>query len=252
MHINALWLSRIQKYKNTPFLIDTSKVIIELKIERQSILLKKYKKMPLEKNIFKASTMQDVFLTEARTARSYWKEFKTLLPQYDFPGRKPHNPDIVNRLLDVGYHHLAGLVSGILDKHDVPAAIGFMHVARTADAKPLVYDLMEMFRADLVEAEVLRFLRLKKKPLVEISGKNIGHFIHEVNERLNRPYFLKDFNRCHTYGYYMGLQILKCLKAVNHNAVFEPLFLPTRHDMRCSLTENDDSAIVLEGPSSTL
>ncbi len=121
----------------------------------------------------------------------------------------------------------------MLEQQEISPALGLLHVARNADSAPLAYDLVEMFRADIVDAEVLRFLRLKKKVLTTVEQRDIGHFLHEVNERLQRQHYLRDFKMCHVYRYYMELQILKFIKAVNHGEIFEPLHLPTRHDTRC-------------------
>lgn len=141
--------------------------------------------------------------------------------------------DIANRLLDIGYHHITAIVKKLLDGHDISAALGILHSARAADSAPLAYDLVELFRADIIDTEVLRFLHLKKKPLVMPTQQDIAHFLHEVNERLERKHYLKDFKMCHSYRYYMELQVLKFIKAVNHKQAFVPLYLPTRHDVRC-------------------
>ena len=166
-------------------------------------------------------------------AKKFWSEFGKLLPHMEFLGRKPREKDAINQLLDVGYHHLANVVKGILNKYEMPTVMGLLHVARNADSTPLVYDLMEMFRSDIVETEVLKFLRLKKKKL-ETAQDEISHFLHEINERLDKKYYLKEFQACRTYRYYMEVQILKFMKAVNREEVFGPITLPNRHENRCS------------------
>ena len=50
----------------------------------------------------------------------------------------------------------------ILSK-DISPSLGLIHRAHSAAAKPLVYDLMEMFRADMVDFVLLKYLRLKKR-----------------------------------------------------------------------------------------
>ena len=93
---------------------------------------------------------------------------------------------------------------------------------------------MELFRSDIVDAEVLRVLRLKKQPSIELTQKDIVIFIHNLNKRFEKSYFLRDFKQCQTYRYYLELQLVKFIKAINHKEVFVPLTLPTRHDTRCS------------------
>ena len=111
--------------------------------------------------------------------------------------------------------------------------LGIFHIARNSDSQPLAYDLVEMFRSDIVDAEVLRFLRLKKKKPEKINDQ-ISHFLYEINKKLDKKFYLKDFHRCHSYKYYMEVQILKFIKAVNHKQIFEPITLPQRHENRCS------------------
>jgi CRISPR-associated endonuclease Cas1 len=231
--MNALWITRLCAYKNSPLSLETAKKIIDVKITRQNTLLKKYHRAVIQTNIHRKNSLGEILLEEARVAKSFWKEFKRLLPAYcDFLGRKPRSSDIANKLLDIGYHHLMNVVMGILNKYKVPSDIALFHVARNSDSKPLIYDLVEMFRSDIVEAEVLRFLRLKKKKLIKIE-KEIPHFLHEVNKRLEKKYYLKDFRMCHTYRYYMEVQVLKFIKAVNKRQIFESMGLPARHDNRC-------------------
>ena len=173
-------------------------------------------------------------LEEARAARYFWRQFGALLPeQCKFTGRKPRTTDIANHLLDIGYHHLTGIVKKLLEQHEVSGAIGLLHSAHRVDSVPFAYDLVEIFRADIVDAEALRFLRLKKKSFKILAPNDIAHFLHEVNERLERRFYLKDFKRCHKYRYYMELQILKLIKAVNRKKLFEPLRLLSRHETRC-------------------
>jgi len=238
--MNALWINRLCSYKRLPLSVESAKRLVEIKTERQDALLKKYKKKLSTNDILAAANIQAVLLSEARAAKLYWREFRLLLPSFlGFHGRKPRAADITNRLLDIGYHHLTNVVRKILDRNAVPSVMGILHVAHKTDSAPLAYDLVELFRADIVDAEVLRFLRLKKKVFINLDQRELAHFLHEVNERLERKYYLKDFKMCHPYTYYMELQILKFISAVNHKTVFDPLHLPARHDSRCSLTPTE-------------
>ena len=189
--MNALWITRMCAYKNSPLAIETAKKLIDVKVERQSALLKKYRQESLKTKIDQRLSLTEVLLEEGRVAKQFWKRFKKLIPNLDFPGRKPRGDDVVNKLLDVGYHHLINVVKKILEKYNIPADMGILHVARNSDSAPLAYDLVEMFRSDIVDAEVLRFLRLKKKVPANI-GAEVSHFLHEINERLDKKYYLKD------------------------------------------------------------
>lgn len=180
--------------------------------------------------------MQEVLLAEARAAKQYWTALESLLPEWaHFEGRQPRRADIANQLLDIGYHHLTNKVRNILDERDVSPAMGILHAAHGASSAPLAYDLVELFRADVVDAETVRFLRMKKKPQ-KFEQKYIPIFLKSTNKRLEKRHYLKNFKQCHTYSYYMELQILKFIAAVNHRTTFEPIHLPMRHESRCRLT----------------
>lgn len=200
------------------------------------MLLKKYRRIPIPATgVLQAKTIEEILLLEARAAKHFWKEFRSILFSYqDFKTRKPYAIDTANRLLDVGYHHLTNIVRKNLAEQDVSTAMGLLHVAHASDSEPLAYDLVELFRSDIIDTEVLRFLKLKKRTLTALSPKDIAHFLHEVNERLERKHYLKDFKACHIYRYYMEVQTLKFIKAVNRKQVFSPLYLPTRHESRCN------------------
>lgn len=233
--MNALWTARMCAYKHSPLCNQSAAVIIETKIKQRTALLKKYKLNRQVSELQNVQSMQDVLLHEARSAKSFWRNFRQLIPVWtNFTGRKPRAQDITNRLLDIGYHHITGKVNTILTEKELSSAIGLLHGPRTAASTPLAYDLVELFRADLVDAEVLRTLRLKKKPVEHLTQKQIAIFLSTINKRLERKHYLKDFRQCHTYHYYMELQILKFTKAVNHKELYEPLYLPARHDSRCA------------------
>ena len=71
---------------------------------------------------------------------------------------------------------ITGSKPQILEKYDVSPALGILHVARASKSAPLAYDLVEMFRADIVETEVLKFLRIKKTTNRYITPKRHSHF----------------------------------------------------------------------------
>ena len=228
--MNALWITRMSNYKNSSICIETARQVVAIKIEREVSLLKKYRRSILATKIRNKSSIAEILLEEARMAKQFWREFgKLLYPKIVFLNRKPKSVDAVNHLLDVGYHHLTNVVKKILNKYNIPMDLGIFHIARNSNSQPLAYDLVEMFRSDIVDAEVLRFLRLKKKKPEKINDQ-ISHFLYEINKKLDKKFYLKDFHRCHSYKYYMEVQILKFIKAVNHKQIFEPITLPQRHE----------------------
>lgn len=227
-------------YLHTPEALGSARAIIGLKIAREQALLARYKRRSAIPDLSKTETIDELLLAEARAAKGFWHEYRTLLARYpSFKSRQPHAPDIVNGLLDIGFHHLTNTVRKLLEQHDILPALGLLHVAHTANSAPLAYDLVELFRADIVDAEVLRFLHLKKKPLACFTKSTIPHFLSKINKRCDRPHYLSDFTSCRSYSYYMELQVLRFMRAVHYRTVFVPFSLPSRHDIRCShsLTE---------------
>lgn len=234
MKTNALWLTHISVYRQNPYCLVSAEQIMNIKNRRRELLLSRYAvplpHMRLEGN----STAQRIMLSEGRASKLYWKKFAALLPVWcNFRARKPGSDDMVNHLLDIGYRRITVAVRKILEKYNVPPALGIIHVARKTNSAPLAYDLVEMFRADVVEMEVLKFFRMKKRPMEILKPQDIAIFLNRINRRLSRRYYIKSFKQCQAYQYYMELQILKLIKAVNHGEVFEPIHLPFRHDIRC-------------------
>lgn len=183
--------------------------------------------------VISASTIEEARLCEARFARDYWSQIRRILKHVDFPGRQPRLRDPANLLLDIGYHHVTNKVKSILERHDMDYSLGLFHRAGSSQAAPLAYDLVELFRADTVDAELLRFFRLKKKYVQEVKNEEIAIFLNRLNNRISKSYYLQDFHACRSYAYYMELQILHFSKAVSEKKVFQPLYLPKRHEDRC-------------------
>lgn len=237
-YMNALWIERMFRYKESENSLSSALEIIKHKTERERALLRHFSVDSEPEPIPRDLTTESILLYEARSAHSFWTGFRRLLDrQPNFTGRVPGGEDPCNTLLDIGFHHLTTIVRELLAKHDVSPAPGILHVAHRAAAAPLAYDLVELFRADVVDAEVARYFRLKKKPVSDISDE-ISRFVYELNKRLDRPHYIQTFSQCHTYRYYMELQILHFIRAVHENKVFVPLSLPDRHDSRCLTHRN--------------
>lgn len=218
-------------YMHTPEALVSAERIVRHKVRQQFLLVRaEVPQPPLPRRV------QDVLLYEARCARAYWKRYRKCLPVWaKFPGRKTRGSDVTNLLLNLGYHHLNTHLTRILVSRSVSPALGLMHKkAKTEKSKPLVYDLMELFRADVVDREVLRYLNLKKKECTVITPHEIGKFLKRINDRLERKVYIRKFKQCHTYRYYMELQVLSFMGAVGAKEVFTPIVIPSRHESRCS------------------
>lgn len=235
--MGTLFISRIARYSNHHHALASAEHIIRVKMASQCRLTKcSFPVYQPPKNINK------LLLIEARLARQYWKQYAKLLPTWaQFPGRMQHgdNSDVTNTLLDIGYHYLNKKVSNMLKRRDISAAVGLFHVAKTDKSTPLVYDLMELFRVDVVDREVLHYCRLKKKPIIMLTPQEISYFLSRIKRRLGRRVYLTSFHQCHSYEYAMELQILHFIHAVNHLEIFHPIHIPTRHDGRCAVRKSE-------------
>lgn len=231
IYMNTLWITRMCAYTHTEHALLSAENIIMHKVAQQFRLVH-HTAPPIPEHI---RTISDILLYEARSARVYWRMYAKQLPHWThFVSRKARHGDVVNTLLDIGYHHLNSYVTKLLATHDIPSALALMHIAKTNKSKPLVYDLMELFRADLVDPEVLRYVRLKKKAMSKVTSIDITKFLRHLNKRMDRKVYIREFKQCHTYRYSMELHILKYIYAVNHDVVFKPMALPSRHESRCS------------------
>ena len=97
---------------------------------------------------------------EGRAASRYWDAFALLLgPNADFPGRRHQDAeDPVNQLLNYGYAILQARVQQALLRAGLNPQVSFLHALQPG--KPtLAFDLMEEFRAQVVDRVVLALLR---------------------------------------------------------------------------------------------
>jgi len=100
---------------------------------------------------------------EGTAAAAYWSAFSTLVHSqgFVFTGREYHPPpDPVNALLSFGYALLTNLLTSALDAYGFDPFLGFFH-AETYGHPSLALDLVEPFRAPVVDRMVLRLLGLR-------------------------------------------------------------------------------------------
>lgn len=230
--MTTLWLHKMALYMGSKEGFISAKHIIQRKLDEQCYV----SKLDIAISVDTATTKEKLLLIEARTAKQYWKKYKTKLPDWvTFEGRSPHHADPVNTLLDIGYHVLANKLEKLVNKHAISSALAVLHVPHSEKSKPLVYDLMELFRVHVVDEEVILYLHRKKKPLVfPVSQHEIRKFLTQINKKCERKLYIREFKQCHTYNYYMELQLLHYINAVNHKKIFIPFHAPKRHENRCS------------------
>ena len=98
---------------------------------------------------------------EGYIARLYFKNWKTIVDNFDWNGRVMHPAiDPVNSMLSIGYSILCSRLCASLRCVGLNPQLGFFHQIRGKN-KALAYDLMEQFRP-FVDTTVLAMIRTKK------------------------------------------------------------------------------------------
>ena len=134
----------------------------------------------------------ELLSAEGRAAQKYWSAMRLLLKDpMDWPGRKTQGAtDPFNMALNYGYGVLYGQVERAILLAGLEPYAGFLHVDRPG--KPsLVLDLIEEFRAPVVDRALLSLVNLGQAIECEAEGKlaqSTRRLIAEkVLDRLERP-----------------------------------------------------------------
>lgn len=109
---------------------------------------------------------------EGAFASRYWSLISMLIPQeYGFQGRERHGAkDLVNSLLNYGYGILYSQALAAVTKAGLSAMTGFLHASQ--GKKPvLTFDLIEEFRAPIVDRSILTMLNRREKLGQEDNGE---------------------------------------------------------------------------------
>lgn len=132
---------------------------------------------------------RSAMLLEARAARCYWQAYAALVENagYTFERRDQRGAtDIVNQMLNYGYAILQSHVAQSIDLWQLNPQVGILH--STQDRRPsLCFDLMEQYRAFVVDRSVLALLskgevcRQDDTGLLDISTRI--RLISKLNER---------------------------------------------------------------------
>ena len=109
---------------------------------------------------------EELMSIEARAAQHYWLAFGRVIPgELEFEGRVKRGAcDVVNSMLNYGYAILATEVWLSLLKAGLDPWAGFLH-ANSQRRPGMVYDLMEPFRAPIVDKVILHLVSLKSSKL---------------------------------------------------------------------------------------
>lgn len=232
--MNSRTLEKIISYR-THFSCELMKEILRWKIFYQLSLINKKNSISFYEQKFKGvKDNHDLFIIEALAAREYWAGFNKLISgKCEWEGRHPHQDDPVNKLLDVGYHYLVGILLKIFTQLDLPYELGFLHKAQFKSSKPLIYDFMEWIRSLVVDKTLLTFLRKKKKIVKKVSSKDIAIFVNSIKKNISKLYFNRHLGYCITLEFWIRLNTLNLQSGINHHIYPQWNFPSLRYESRC-------------------
>lgn len=140
--------------------------------------------------VYEPDFQEKLIATESQAAIIYWGLVKNLIDDdIAFEGRERHGArDIVNSMLNYGYALLYARIWQAILIAKLHPNISFIH-ARQPGKPTLVYDIIEMFRAQCVDRIIISLIQ-KKEPLTMKDGflteDTRKLLIANIWERLNR------------------------------------------------------------------
>lgn len=177
-----------------------AKHIIENKIENQIMLLEdlRYKtkkekedieKIKLVKNeIVNCEDSQKLLGVEGSASKIF---FSTYFKNMNFKRRKPRTrEDVINLLLDIGYHYLFNFIEANLEFYGFDVYYGIYHKL-FYQRKSLVCDLMEPFRC-IIDRRLKNMFNLKQIDLKNFNMEQNQFFIKREFNKKYTSIFLKE------------------------------------------------------------
>jgi len=149
----------------------------------------------IEQSLKTSTSMASLRGSEGAAASLYWKAFAELVPApWEFSKRRARPaPDPINAMLSLGYTLLYQTVAGLLQARSLNAHLGMLHVPGGTHLA-LASDLMEVFRAYVVDATVLKLLRTQQldpeahtinSGACSLGTDTIRTFIRALEDRFN-------------------------------------------------------------------
>ena len=168
---HLLW--QAEHFQNPEFALEGAKYIVRRKIKGQISLLNQYKKSKgipnfdavhktmnaLLKRVERTQKVDPLRGIEGLASRTYFSVFGHVLSEpWEFTSRKRHpSPDPVNAILNFGYSFLEREVRACLLTAGLDVRIGVLHSTNNRKDS-LVYDVMDLFRQDIIDRFVLKLL----------------------------------------------------------------------------------------------
>ena len=126
---------------------------------------------------------------EGNAAQSYWQQFKELVhDETDFEKREHQGAkDLVNMLLNYGYGILYGRIWSAVINARLHPSVSFLHTPN-AGKPTLVFDMVEEFRAPVVDRTIIALINRQEKLTLEqgkLSMDTRRRLAEKVMERIN-------------------------------------------------------------------
>lgn len=149
----------------------------------------------IEQSLKTTTSMESLRGSEGAAAALYWRAFAELIPPpWQFSKRLARPaPDPINAMLSLGYTLLYQAIAGLLQARSLNAHLGMLHLPGGSHLA-LASDLMEVFRAYVVDATVLRLLRTRQldpeahsiqSEVCSLGNDTIRIFIRALEDRFN-------------------------------------------------------------------
>lgn len=140
------------------------------------------------KGINKCENSQELLGIEGSASKLF---FQTYFKNMAFTGRKPRcKSDIINLLLDIGYHYLFNFIEANLELYGFDTYCGFYHKF-FYQRKSLVCDLIEPFRC-IIDKRVRKSYNLKQINISEFKCKGGQYHIKKGYNKKYSRLFLKE------------------------------------------------------------
>jgi CRISPR-associated protein Cas1 len=162
MHPSA-WSTGAATKRNQAFLMNDPEHIFKWSAEIVKRKIAHQRLLSTEQRIKRVNNPQELLGIEGAAAAVYWQGFNHLLPDelvFQARSRRPAT-DVVNASLNYGYAILAGVAARSLRLAGCLPELGFFHKDRVGRLS-LALDLVEIFRAPLIDQAVLTLARRRQ------------------------------------------------------------------------------------------
>jgi len=193
----------------------------------------------VSRNLDKVTTLDELRGMEGNAAARYFEAWPELVgKEWTFGGRKKHPPpDPVNSLLSFGYTLLFYNTYSLIRSLGLHPHVGFYHAHRQ-NHPALVSDLMEEFRAPVVEATVLAMLHKKQVKMEDfqlpvepgmpclLSEEARKKVTRAFEAALNRPVSHPDAGTRCDYRRAIALQVQRLVRVIKGELhAYSPFFI---------------------------